>query len=102
MSSLGQMVAGVAHEINNPINFIKGNLTYTQRTLDDLIDLLTLYEQAYPQPSLEIQEFREELDLDFLVEDAHKILESMTVGSDSHQRDRSRPAQLLSPRRIWD
>ncbi|MGC1307807.1 MAG: AAA family ATPase [Phormidesmis sp.] len=82
MSSLGQMVAGVAHEINNPINFIKGNLSYTQRTLADLFSLIALYEQKYPQPGLEIQELRDDIELDFLREDADKVLDSMTAGSE--------------------
>ncbi|MHC5594742.1 MAG: trifunctional serine/threonine-protein kinase/ATP-binding protein/sensor histidine kinase [Nostoc sp.] len=82
MSSLGQLVAGIAHEINNPVNFIKGNLTHTENYIADMMSLLTLYEQEYPQPSLAIQDKREKIDLDFLFEDANQILESMKVGSD--------------------
>ncbi len=81
MSSLGQMVAGIAHEINNPISFIKGNLTHTENYIEDLMSLLTLYDQEYPQPSDEIQELREDIDLDFLSEDIGKLINSMKVGS---------------------
>ena len=82
MSSVGQMVAGVAHEINNPINFIRGNLTYTQRVIEDLSDLISLYEYKYPQLDPDIQALREDIDFDFVMEDVAKVLHSMTVGSD--------------------
>ncbi|MEH2193494.1 MAG: AAA family ATPase [Nostoc sp.] len=82
MSSLGQLVAGIAHEINNPVNFIKGNLTYTENYIADMMSLLMLYQQEYPQPSPAIKDKREEIDLNFLFEDANRILESMKVGSD--------------------
>ncbi|BAY27878.1 serine/threonine protein kinase with two-component sensor domain [Calothrix sp. NIES-2100] len=82
MSSLGQLVAGIAHEINNPVSFIKGNLTHTESYIEDMMRLLTLYQQEYPQPSPAIQAMSEEIDLDFLFEDVNQILESMKVGSD--------------------
>lgn len=82
MSSLGQMVAGVAHEINNPVSFVYGNLTYVNRYIQDLFQLLTLYQRHYPQPAPEIQEYEEEIDINFLSEDLPKILNSMKVGAD--------------------
>ena len=81
MSSLGQMVAGVAHEINNPVSFIGGNLTYAQEYIKDLLKLVQLYQQYYPNPSQEIQEEIKVIDLDFLVSDLTKLLNSMTVGT---------------------
>ncbi|NES69284.1 MAG: GAF domain-containing sensor histidine kinase, partial [Okeania sp. SIO2D1] len=82
MSSIGQMVAGIAHEINNPIGFIQGNITHIENYFEDFISLLTLYQGEYPQPSLAIQEQWEEIELDFLLEDVTKILKSMKVGCD--------------------
>ncbi|WP_017721188.1 GAF domain-containing protein [Kamptonema formosum] len=82
MSSLGQMVAGVAHEINNPVNFIYGNLTYANNYIQDILGLLKLYQQHYPVPVPEIQERTEEMDLEFLIEDLPKILSSMEMGAD--------------------
>jgi predicted ATPase/signal transduction histidine kinase len=81
MSSLGQMVAGIAHEINNPINFIHGNITHASAYVQDLLDLVTIYKQEYPNPSPVIEEKAEELDLDFLIKDLPKLLDSMKVGS---------------------
>ncbi|MFN6482393.1 MULTISPECIES: AAA family ATPase [unclassified Nostoc] len=82
MSSLGQLVAGIAHEINNPVNFIKGNLTHTENYIQDMMRLLTLYQQEYPQPNPAIQAMKEEIELDFLFKDANQTLESMKIGSD--------------------
>jgi light-regulated signal transduction histidine kinase (bacteriophytochrome) len=82
MSSLGQLVAGVAHEINNPVNFIYGNLTYTNQYARDLLNLLELYHKHYPRPDIEISEYAHAIDLDFLKEDLPKILNSMKVGSE--------------------
>lgn len=82
MSSLGQMVAGVAHEVNNPVNFIHGNLSYLQDYVKDLLDLVEMYQQEYPSPSLALQEAIEEIDLEFLAEDLPQILNSMRIGTE--------------------
>ena len=81
MSSLGAMVAGIAHEINNPVNFIYGNLDYISEYIEDLLSLLRLYQQQYPEPLLPIQKQLEVIDFDFLAEDLPKILSSMKGGA---------------------
>ncbi|MBE9040070.1 sensor histidine kinase [Oscillatoriales cyanobacterium LEGE 11467] len=82
MSSLGQMVAGVAHEINNPVNFIHGNLSHAKDYIRDLLNLVKLYQREYPQPTAAIEEEMEAVELDFLSEDLGKLLGSMKVGTD--------------------
>ncbi len=82
MSSLGQLIAGVAHEINNPVNFICGNLSYTSQYAQDLLNLLHLYQEHYPDPAPEIADRARAIDLDFLDEDLPKILTSMKLGTD--------------------
>ncbi|MFN6572130.1 AAA family ATPase [Dendronalium sp. ChiSLP03b] len=81
MSSLGEMVAGIAHEINNPINFIHGNITHASEYVQDLLDLIAIYQQEYPNPSALVEDKALEIDVDFLAEDLPKILDSMKVGS---------------------
>lgn len=81
MSSLGQMVAGIAHEINNPVNFIYGNLNHAQEYADDLLDLIQLYQNEYPNPQENIQIASEEMELEFIQEDLPKLLDSMKVGA---------------------
>ncbi|MEG4068831.1 PAS domain S-box protein [Microcoleus sp. Pol11C2] len=80
MSSLGLLLAGVAHEINNPVSFIYGNLTHLTNYTQDLFHHVELYQKHYPDPVAEIQQQREENELDFLAEDLPKILSSMSVG----------------------
>lgn len=81
MSSLGQMVAGMAHEINNPIGFIHGNIIHAQNSFEDLLNLLLLYQKYLPHPPEEIQDYLESMDLDYMKEDLSKILNSMYLGT---------------------
>jgi signal transduction histidine kinase len=82
MSSLGQLVAGVAHEINNPVNFIHGNLPYISDYIEDLLELLFLYQHHYPNPVSELQQQLEARDVNFIAEDLPKILSSMKLGTE--------------------
>jgi PAS domain S-box-containing protein len=81
MSSLGQMVAGVAHEINNPVNFIHGNISHIKDYFSDLVGLIELYQQHYPTPNPEITDYIEEIEAEYLLEDLDKILQSFQIGS---------------------
>ncbi|MCT7956599.1 CHASE domain-containing protein [Laspinema palackyanum] len=85
MSSIGQLVAGVAHEINNPVSFIYGNVNHADEYVKDLLFLLGLYQQHYPDPAAEIQEEAEAMDVDFIIEDLPKTIKSMTVGAERIQ-----------------
>ena len=82
MSALGQMVAGIAHEINNPISFIAGNVGHARSYFQDLHDLVELYEEECPAPSDTLQELIENIDLEFVQKDLGKLLCSMQTGSD--------------------
>ncbi|MBD2166588.1 hybrid sensor histidine kinase/response regulator [Calothrix membranacea FACHB-236] len=81
LSSLGQMVAGIAHEINNPVNFIYGNLIHANEYTQEVLNLLHLYQEEYPSPTPRIQTGLAEIDLDFIQEDLLKLLKSMNIGA---------------------
>ncbi|OUL22505.1 ATP-binding sensor histidine kinase [Nostoc sp. 106C] len=82
MSSLGQLVAGIAHEINNPISFIYGNLTPATEYIDDLMFVLQTYRRHYPSPTPQLQAEIAKIELDFITEDLPKLLNSMQVGAE--------------------
>ncbi|BAY07892.1 sensor histidine kinase [Calothrix sp. NIES-2098] len=82
MSSLSQLVAGVAHEINNPVSFIYSNITPANEYIDDLLRLLQLYQYHYPQPVAEIEDEAEAIELNFLMQDLPKLLNSIKVGAE--------------------
>jgi len=82
MVSLGRVVANVAHEILNPVNFIAGNLGYLKSYSQDILKLLSLYEAALPDPPPSIQQVREDIGIDFVRADISKILDSLKVGAE--------------------
>jgi signal transduction histidine kinase len=82
MSSLGQMMAGIAHEINNPVTFIYSNLVPAEQHVNDLLNFIELYQQYHPQPHPQIQEWMEEVDIDYLQADLPKLMSSLKLGSE--------------------
>lgn len=82
LSSLGQMIAGIAHEITNPVNFIHGNLKYIDEYVQGLLQLVNLYQDHYPEPAAPIQEYLELINHEFVVGDLPKTLNSTKVGVD--------------------
>jgi PAS domain S-box-containing protein len=81
MSSLGQLVAGVAHEINNPVNFIHGNLNYLEEHTQELFRVIQVYQQKFPNYDADLQDLYEEVDMEYIQQDLPKILNSMKVGT---------------------
>ncbi|ELS33360.1 MULTISPECIES: hybrid sensor histidine kinase/response regulator [Pseudanabaena] len=82
MSSIGQLMAGIAHEINNPLGFINGNLSLAQEGFTNLLDHLQLYQAEFPQANDKILDHAESIDLDFLIADLPKLTKSLRVGCD--------------------
>ncbi|HIK10789.1 MAG TPA: response regulator [Oscillatoriaceae cyanobacterium M33_DOE_052] len=82
MVSLAQMVAGIAHEINNPVNFIYGNLSHISEYTEDLLKLLQLYQKAMPKPPANIEDLQGDIDWEFISEDLHRMVGSMKAGAD--------------------
>lgn len=82
MSGLGQLVAGIAHEINNPVSFIYGNIIYARDYAQNLLHLSSLYQQHYPVPAAEIKDFVEEIEIEFIKKDFPQLLSSIEIGAD--------------------
>ena len=85
MSSLGQLVAGIAHEINNPVSFIFGNVGYASEYVEDLVSLLQLYQAEYPQPVPAIQDRAEAIDIEYVLTDLERLLGSLKGGAERIQ-----------------
>ena len=85
MSSLGQLVAGIAHEINNPVNFITANLIYSEEYFKELLELIQIYQNNYPD-NTQIEEFIQEIEFDYLQSDLPNIINSMKTGAERIQK----------------
>ncbi|MEH2057758.1 MAG: response regulator [Nostoc sp.] len=82
VAALGQITAGIAHEVNNPINFIAGNLNFVEKYVQEVVSLLHLYQKHLPEPPEEVKTAIQKSDLNFLLDDLSKIIQSMQVGTD--------------------
>ncbi|MFN3927128.1 MAG: PAS domain S-box protein [Pseudanabaenaceae cyanobacterium] len=82
LSSLGQLIAGISHEINNPINFIYGNLFHAEKYLDDILEVVSLYCHYHPDPELPVKRKLQEVNIDFLIEDLRTMMSSIRVGAE--------------------